>query len=178
MSTPIAREEAGIAEAVRPLLPALRRIAKADAEQGREFRWIPQLTPRRAFPPAGNRGLYSVTASAGSVVDGGSLPLRRHRFSEPWHYFAPVGASRTTPGIFQRLRSLPGAQRSRFRVGLNDRLGNEEARRYRLEDTLQKWIRVFDRAGWGAAIVDAEDQRIEAVNPAFAALHGYPTPEA
>ena len=30
----------------------------------------------------------------------------------------------------------------------------------------------------GAAIVDAEDQRIEAVNPAFATLHGYPDPES
>ncbi len=37
---------------------------------------------------------------------------------------------------------------------------------------------MFDRAGWGAAIVDAEDQRIEAVNPAFATLHGYPTSES
>ena len=41
-------EEAKVAEALRPLLPALRRVAKKDAEQGREFRWIPELTPAAA----------------------------------------------------------------------------------------------------------------------------------
>src|SRR3954469_3887684 len=41
-------KEAEIAEAVRRLLPALRRVAKADAQQGREFRWIPNLTPTAA----------------------------------------------------------------------------------------------------------------------------------
>jgi PAS domain S-box-containing protein len=50
---------------------------------------------------------------------------------------------------------------------------DERSRRNRLETALQKWIKVFDRAGWGAAVVDGEDQRIEAVNPAFARLHGY-----
>ncbi len=47
------REEADIAEALRPLLPALRRLAKADAERGREFRWIPQLTPAAAVSSGG-----------------------------------------------------------------------------------------------------------------------------
>jgi two-component system, cell cycle sensor histidine kinase and response regulator CckA len=36
-------------------------------------------------------------------------------------------------------------------------------------------MQVFDDAVWGAAIVDGQDQRIEAVNPAFARLHGFPS---
>ncbi|HEY9014002.1 MAG TPA: ATP-binding protein, partial [Gemmatimonadales bacterium] len=47
-----------------------------------------------------------------------------------------------------------------------------------LEAALQKWIRVFDVADWGAAIVDARDLRIEAANPAFAKMHGYAEPES
>jgi two-component system cell cycle sensor histidine kinase/response regulator CckA len=50
---------------------------------------------------------------------------------------------------------------------------DQESQRGRLEDALQKWIRVFDLAGWGAAVVDGTDRRIEVVNPAFARLHGY-----
>ena len=38
----------------------------------------------------------------------------------------------------------------------------EVGRRNRLEEALQKWIRVFDLAGWGAAIVDGTDLRIDA----------------
>ncbi len=101
--------------------------------------------------------------SGGTIF--GAMALLRVQPSEPYHALDLSAAQ-----VIAR-RSAVAIQGS----DLNDRLGNEEARRYRLEDTLQKWIRVFDRAGWGAAIVDAEDQRIEAVNPAFAALHGHPT---
>jgi PAS domain S-box-containing protein len=55
---------------------------------------------------------------------------------------------------------------------LHGRALDEPSRRSRLEAALQKWTQVFDHAGWGAAIVDGQDQRIEAVNPAFARLHG------
>ena len=59
------------------------------------------------------------------------------------------------------------------------RLGTRRRGASRLEATLlQQWIRVFYRASWGAAVVDGADQRIEAVNPAFARLHGFPDPEA
>jgi PAS domain S-box-containing protein len=61
---------------------------------------------------------------------------------------------------------------------LHGRSVDEQVRRTRLESALQKWIQVFDRAGWGAAIVDGEDHRIEAINPAFARLHGYTGPES
>jgi two-component system, cell cycle sensor histidine kinase and response regulator CckA len=170
-------EEAKVAEALRPLLPALRRIAKKDAELGREFRWIPELTPSatpflRRDPPVYSllqhlrvRSLIVVPLRSGGTIFG-AMALLRTRASDPYHAMdlsaAQVIARRTAVAI-------EGSE-------LHDRLGNEEARRFRLEDTLQKWIRVFDRAGWGAAIVDAEDRRIEAVNPAFAELHGYPSP--
>jgi two-component system cell cycle sensor histidine kinase/response regulator CckA len=61
---------------------------------------------------------------------------------------------------------------------LHGRALDEKSRRSRLEGALQKWIQVFDHAGWGAAIVDGQDQRIEAVNPAFARLHGFPGVES
>jgi two-component system cell cycle sensor histidine kinase/response regulator CckA len=56
---------------------------------------------------------------------------------------------------------------------LHERSLDQEGQRNRLENALQKWIQVFDLAGWGAAVVDGTDRRIEAVNPAFARLHGY-----
>jgi two-component system cell cycle sensor histidine kinase/response regulator CckA len=59
---------------------------------------------------------------------------------------------------------------------MRGRAGDERAHRVRLEDALQKWTRVFDLAGWGAAIVDGADQRVEAANPAFARIHRYNDP--
>ncbi|MFL5532768.1 MAG: ATP-binding protein, partial [Gemmatimonadales bacterium] len=170
-------KEAELAEAVRRLLPALRRVAKADAQQGREFRWIPNLTPtavrflRRDSAVYGLlrqlqvQSLMVVPLRSGGAIFG-AMALLRTAGDQPYHALdlsaAQVIARRAAV-------TIQGSE-------LHERLGNEEARRFRLEDTLQKWIRVFDRAGWGAVIVDAEDQRIEAVNPAFATLHGYPGP--
>ena len=170
-------EEAKIAEALRPLLPALRRIAAKDAKQGREFRWIPELTPAAATflrrdPPVYSllqhlqvHSLIVIPLRSGGTIFG-AMALLRTPWSEPYHAMDLSAAQVIARRVSVAIEGLE----------LHDRLDNEEARRFRLEDTLQKWIRVFDRAGWGAAIVDAEDRRIEAVNPAFAALHGYPSP--
>jgi PAS domain S-box-containing protein len=43
----------------------------------------------------------------------------------------------------------------------------------RVGEAIRKWIRVFNLARWGTAVVDGLDRRIETVNPAFARLHGY-----
>jgi two-component system cell cycle sensor histidine kinase/response regulator CckA len=47
----------------------------------------------------------------------------------------------------------------------------------RLEEAIRKWSHVFEHAGWGAAILDGDDSRIEAVNAAFATMHGFNHPE-
>ena len=143
-------EEAEIAQAARTLLPALRRIAKADAGQGREFRWIPNLTPSSArflrrdsavhalLERLHVHSLMVVPLRSGGVIFGAMALLRSAR-SEPYNAMDLSAAQ-----VIAR-RAAVAVQGSE----LHERLGNEEAQRYRLEDTLQKWIRVFDRAGWG-----------------------------
>jgi PAS domain S-box-containing protein len=42
---------------------------------------------------------------------------------------------------------------------------------------LQRWARIFEHAGWGVAIVSADGETIESVNPAFALMHGWPVDE-
>jgi two-component system, cell cycle sensor histidine kinase and response regulator CckA len=61
-------------------------------------------------------------------------------------------------------------------VMLEENLEVEVDQRSRVGEAMHKWIRVFDLAWWGAAIVDGTDRRIDTVNPAFARLHGYPEP--
>src|SRR5271168_131575 len=47
----------------------------------------------------------------------------------------------------------------------------EVAERRRIEEALRRWEATFAHAGWGVALTDPEG-RLEAVNPAFAAMHG------
>jgi two-component system cell cycle sensor histidine kinase/response regulator CckA len=42
---------------------------------------------------------------------------------------------------------------------------------------LQRWSRIFEHAGWGVAIVGADGETIESVNPAFALMHGWTVDE-
>jgi two-component system cell cycle sensor histidine kinase/response regulator CckA len=42
---------------------------------------------------------------------------------------------------------------------------------------LQRWARIFEHAGWGVAIVSADGETIESVNPAFALMHGWTVDE-
>jgi two-component system cell cycle sensor histidine kinase/response regulator CckA len=56
-------------------------------------------------------------------------------------------------------------------------IGTDTAKRARLDSALLKWTRAFHLAGWGAAIVDGEDHRIDTANPAFARMHGWDDPE-
>jgi two-component system, cell cycle sensor histidine kinase and response regulator CckA len=172
---PDAGEAARLAEALRPMIPTIRRVAKAEVRRGRQFRWIPRVVP--AFmrflsrEPALVRFLDEWKAHSLMVV-----PLRAGGT-----ILGGMAFAQTADGKPFRAGDLAIAQIIARRIGvavqaaeLQGRTVDEESRRARLETALQKWIRVFDRAGWGAAIVDGQDQRIESVNPAFAALHGYP----
>lgn len=45
------------------------------------------------------------------------------------------------------------------------------------EERLRQWETVFQHAGWGVVLADPKDNRLLAVNPAFAAMHGYSVDE-
>ena len=167
-----------VAGLVRPLLPAIRRVAEEDIRQGRQFRWIPRVA--RTTPPLNHEAdllrllqsldvasLIVVPLRASGVLMGGIAFTRRAggtRYNATDLAVAQVIARRSAAAIQE--------------AELHGRELDELSRRSRLEDALQKWIQVFDHAGWGAAIVDGQDQRIEAANPAFARLHGFPGAES
>ncbi len=142
---------------------------------GRLFRWIPQVNAAalrflsrqpellQLLRHADVRSLVAVPLRAGGVILGG-IAFARIGSGDQFHA-ADLAAAQV---IARRMEITIRA------AELQGQALEERGRRNRLETALQKWIRVFDRAGWGAAVVDGEDQRIEAVNPAFARLHGYP----
>ena len=53
------------------------------------------------------------------------------------------------------------------------RLQTEIRRRADAEIEATRWAYIFERAAWGVAIASADGERLEAVNPAFARMHGY-----
>lgn len=56
-------------------------------------------------------------------------------------------------------------------------LKSEIARRTDVEEALRHWERVFQHATWGIALASIADLRFQAVNPAYAAMHGYTVEE-
>ncbi len=172
-------EESRISNLLQDLLPAVRRLARRDMDQGRDFRWITEVSARstgflRTEPKLRAllaqlriSSLIVVPLRAGGRSCGG-LALARIGQTTPFHAadlaFVQVVARRVA-GLIQA-------------VELHGQTVDEEKQRERLEAALDKWIRVFGVAGWGAAIVDAGDGRIEAVNPAFARMHGYASAES
>jgi len=53
------------------------------------------------------------------------------------------------------------------------RLHTEIRRRAHAETEATRWAYIFERAAWGVAIASPDGERLEAVNPAFARMHGY-----
>ncbi len=53
------------------------------------------------------------------------------------------------------------------------RLHAEIRRRADAESEATRWAYIFERAAWGVAIASADGERLQAVNPAFARMHGY-----
>jgi PAS domain S-box-containing protein len=47
----------------------------------------------------------------------------------------------------------------------------------RAQEALLKWEYLFQHAGWGVSLVHPQDHTLQAVNPAFAAMHGYTVDE-
>lgn len=172
-------QTAQTAELLQPLLPAIERVVQQDVSRGRAFRWIPKVGAHSLrflrAEPALHKAINSLKVQSLMVV-----PLRSGGAA-----LGGLAFARITDDTPFEAADLATAQVIARRIAvavqtadLHARSLDEQSRRSRLESALQKWIQVFDHAGWGAAIVDGEDQRIEAVNPAFARLHGYSGPES
>ena len=159
-------------------LDAIRLAAQADSREGRNSRWIPTLTEDSIRFGSSHDGrlpalLRSVDVrslivvglrAAGRTI--GGLALARTSATGPFR-----AADFATVQVLARRIAL--ALESAM---LQENLELEIERRSRVGEAIQKWIRVFDVAWWGAAVVDGTDRRIETVNPAFARLHGYGEP--
>lgn len=160
---------------VRGALDAITSAALASAREGRYARWVPTVTDTAArFVTQGDRRLTSLLHR----FDLRSLIVVGLRSGGRTFGALAMGRSET-PGAFRSAeyataqvmarRVAVAVEGATLHQGMQERLGRVPA----LAEVLEKWIRVFYAAWWGAAVVDGVDQRIEAVNPAFARLHGY-----
>jgi PAS domain S-box-containing protein len=161
-------------------MDSISRVTAQDLKAGRQFRWVQSVSR------AANRFLTRTDPQLFELLKALEVhslivvPLRTGR-----RLLGAVALARTTVDRPYHAADLAVAQVIARKAAvaidnaeLHQRAQDEATRRSRLEDALQRWIRVFDVAAWGAAIVDAVDLRIDSVNPAFARIHGYPLPES
>jgi two-component system, cell cycle sensor histidine kinase and response regulator CckA len=171
-----AREQE-IRRLVLDVLPAVRRSALREQARNRDFRWIPHLTetslrflrdepelPELLFSLGVNSLVVVPLRAEGKVLGGMALCRTRD---------LPFAATDLALIQVVARRVATAIQKAR----MYEQAADERSRSARLQEAVEKWVQVFDLAGWGAAIVDGSDFRIEAVNPAFARLHGYTGPE-
>jgi PAS domain S-box-containing protein len=175
-----ARREPLVREMLIRSMDSIRRATARELKAGRQFRWVQDVSRGAGrFLTRTDPELIELL----QALDVHSLivvPLRTGR-----GLLGAVALARTTVDRPYHAADLAVAQVIARKAAvaidnaeLHQRAQDEATRRSRLEDALQRWIRVFDVAGWGAAIVDAADLRIDSVNPAFARIHGYPHPES
>jgi two-component system, cell cycle sensor histidine kinase and response regulator CckA len=174
------RRESLVREMLVQSMDSISRVTAQDLKAGRQFRWIQSVSL------AANRFLSRTDPQLVELLKALEVhslivvPLRTGR-----QLLGAVALARTTADRPYHAADLAVAQVIARKAAvaidnaeLHQRAQDEATRRSRLEDALQRWIRVFDVAGWGAAIVDAADLRIDSVNPAFARIHGYPHSES
>ena len=164
---------------IRAAMDPITRVAAAHVRAGRYARWVPTVSETAArFVTRGEQRLTSLLhtfdihslivvslRSGGKTL--GAIALGRSEMPEPFR-----SADYATLQVLAR-RVAVAVEGALLHQDLQEGLGQAPA----LAEVLDKWIRVFYAAWWGAAIVDAEDQRIEAANPAFARLHGVLEPQ-
>ena len=119
---------------------------------------------------------YMDRLDAGSLV---SVPLRAHsRVLGAVTFCYSTSGRRYTEDDVALAEDL--AARAALAV-VNARLyrtaQSELAQRAQAETDLSKWKHIFEHAGWGVAIGNAGATHFEAVNSAFAAMHGYTVDE-
>ena len=164
---------------VRELLPLLTRLAQEDGRRGRTFHWLPTIR-RSALRFHGRQGAdlfpHLQTLNVHSLL---TVGLRAGG-----HWCGALAVARTNGREAYHAIDLAVLQVVARRIALTFdaarlRSGNLSPveRRKHLEEALRRWVSVFYRSSWGAAVVDASDHRIDAVNPAFARLHGFSEPD-
>jgi PAS domain S-box-containing protein len=158
-------------------LSQIRDAARSNSREGQYSCWIPTVTDSSLFGTSSDdrlrdllrsfdvRSLIVVGLRASGRTIGG-LALARSKPAEPFLAADFAAAQVLGHRIALALES----------VMLEENLESQLAQRSRIGEAMHKWIRVFDLAWWGAAVVDGTDRRIDTVNPAFARLHGYPEP--
>jgi two-component system cell cycle sensor histidine kinase/response regulator CckA len=168
-----------IRDRVRELLPLLTTLAREEARRGRTFHWLPTVRPSALrlqgrqgadlFPHLEALGLHSLIVvglrTAAHWV--GALAVARTQGAEPYHAIDLA----VVQVVARRIALTFDAARLR-----SGSLSPGDRRKH-LEEALRRWVRVFYRSSWGAAVVDGSDHRIDAVNPAFARLHGFAEPD-
>jgi two-component system cell cycle sensor histidine kinase/response regulator CckA len=153
--------------------PALGRLAERHLARGHSFVWLPQVTRTSLRYLRDEPDVIDLIRGLG-VRSLMVVPLRSQG-----EVCGALAFSRTRESPFQAADlALAQILSRRVTVALEiariyGRSMQDEAHRVRLEAAVQKWVRVFSVAGWGAAIVEGPDNQIQAVNPAFARLHGY-----
>jgi PAS domain S-box-containing protein len=159
---------------VHGAMDAILWAGAQSAREGRYARWVPDVNQTAArFVTRDDRRLASLVQTLDlrslivvSLRTGGrtigALALGRSDTAVPFHSadFAMVQV------LARRVALAVEA------AMLHEDLKHRRDRAPAVAQALDKWTRVFDAAWWGAAIVDAVDRRIEAVNRAFARLHG------
>ena len=76
----------------------------------------------------------------------------------------------------QELESRVHSRTEELEAALSE-MQKENGERRSIEEALRRWELIFAHAGWGVALARPEDYRLEAVNPAFAAMHGWSVEE-
>ena len=160
--------------AVADSLDHLRHVVQANADGGRYARWVPAVSPAsarsltrgdpalaRLLESFGVRSFIVVALRAGGRTLG-AMALGRCEDRDEFEV-----ADYATVQVLSR-RVAMALQAATLHEQVEPRSGVDQA--------IHRWIRVFDRAWWGAAIVDGIDRRIDSVNHAFARLHGFSEP--
>jgi len=85
--------------------------------------------------------------------------------------------------VMKQLQSLNQELESRVRSRTEEleaalrEMQKENRERRSIEEALRRWEVIFAHAGWGVALADPDNYRLDAVNPAFAAMHGWSAEE-
>ena len=76
----------------------------------------------------------------------------------------------------QELESRVRSRTEELEAALRE-MQKEIGERRTIEAALRRWETIFAHAGWGVALANPDNYRLEAVNPAFAAMHGWTVEE-
>ncbi len=76
----------------------------------------------------------------------------------------------------QELESRVRSRTEELEAALRE-MQKEIGERRTIEAALRRWEAIFAHAGWGVALANPENYRLDAVNPAFAAMHGWTVEE-